>query len=373
MSSSFTSIPILDLALAENPETRPQLLQQLGHILTDIGFLYVKNHGVPSSTIDNLITSLPPLFDLPAHAKEEVALEKSPHFLGYSKLGSERTAHQQDLREQFEFATELPDEFNREKGDPWFARLRGPNQWPSAAGASFRGIVERYTAELRRLSEFFLNLIAEALGLEEEFFFQFVSDQDRLKLVHYHDPSSPLSSNTGNDGGGSDSSLKQGVGPHKDSSGWLTFLLQASPPEVKGLQVLNKDGNWIDVPAIPGTFVVNIGQAFEAVTNGMCRATIHRVMLPSSPDQGGYHRYSVPYFQGVRSTLTKSEVRGMWDLYFKDAGKEELEEAARIDSPFLRGKYEMWGEAQLRTKIRSHRDVGKRYYPEIYEACISDD
>lgn len=375
MSSSFTSIPIVDLSLADSPTTRPQLLHQLHHILTDIGFLYIKNHNVPQTTITNLTASLPPLFNLPASSKDEAALEKSPHFLGYSKLGSETTAQRQDLREQFEFATELPDRFDPERGDPWFVRLQGPNQWPppseaaaAAADPSLRDIVERYITDLTDLSERFLILVAEALNLPSHIFFPFLSEQHRLKLVHYHDPSPATAAEYGNN------ELKQGVGPHKDSSGWWTFLLQASPPEVKGLQVLNRDGDWIDVPNIPGTFVVNIGQAFEAVTNGLCRATIHRVMLPSSSSSSeGYHRYSVPFFQGVRSTLTKDEVRAFWELYFKETGREELEEASRIDSPFLRGKYETWGEAQLRTKIRSHRDVGRRYYPEIFEGCIRDD
>lgn len=374
MSSSFTSIPILDLSLADSPTTRPQLLHQLHHVLTDIGFLYIKNHNVPPTTVSDLTSSLPPLFNLTDPAKDEAALENSPHFLGYSKLGSERTAHREDLREQFEFATELPDRFDPERGDPWFVRLQGPNQWPSSADPSLRGIVERYIADLTDLSERFLVLVAEALSLPPRIFFPFLSEQHRLKLVHYHDPSSGDDAVMNGDGESS-SELKQGVGPHKDSSGWWTFLLQASPPEVKGLQVLNRDGDWIDVPNIPGTFVVNIGQAFEAVTNGLCRATIHRVMLPSSSSSSsqGYHRYSVPFFQGVGSTLTKDEVRGLWDLYFKETGKEELGEASRIDSPFLRGKYETWGEAQLRTKIRSHRDVGQRYYKEIFEACIRDD
>lgn len=364
MSSSFTSIPILDLSLADSPITRPELLSQLHYILTNIGFLYIKNHNVPQTTITNLITSLPPLFNLPSSSKDEVALENSPHFLGYSKLGAETTAQRQDLREQFEFATELPDRFNPERGDPWFTRLQGPNQWPQS-DPSLRNIVERYITDLTDLSEKFLTLVAEALNLPPHIFFPFLSEQHRLKLVHYHDPS-PTESGA--------NELKQGVGPHKDSSGWWTFLLQAFPPEVRGLQVLNRDGDWVDVPAIPGTFVVNIGQAFEAVTNGLCRATIHRVMLPSySSSEGGYHRYSVPFFQGVRSSLTKDEVRGFWELYFKETGREELEEASRIDSPFLRGKYETWGEAQLRTKIRSHRDVGRRYYAEIFERCIRDD
>ena len=170
----------------------------------------------------------------------------------------------------------------------------------------------------------------------------------------------------------------QGVGPHKDSSGWWTFLLQASPPDVKGLQVLNHNGEWIDVPVIPGTFVVNIGQAFEVITNGVCKATVHRVF------SGTRDRYSVPFFQGVRGNLTKEEALGTLREHFKGVfvdttnGVEESKEQlsapnAQIDSPFLHGQYDTWGESQLRIKIRSHRQVGAKFYADVYDKYVRDD
>lgn len=68
----------------------------------------------------------------------------------------------------------------------------------------------------------------------------------------------------------------QGVGPHKDSAGLFTFLSQDN---TGGLQVLNKNGEWIDVPPIEGSLVVNIQQGFEAITGGICAATTHRVIV----------------------------------------------------------------------------------------------
>lgn len=117
MPSEFTQIPILDLSLAPTPES----LTSLRHILTDVGFLYISNHGVSSS---DLVTLLPALFDLPDHAKHDIALGKSPHFLGYSAAGTETTAGNVDQREQVEFATELAEVVD---GSLW-DRLRGPNQ-----------------------------------------------------------------------------------------------------------------------------------------------------------------------------------------------------------------------------------------------------
>ncbi|KAL2010665.1 hypothetical protein VTN00DRAFT_6472 [Thermoascus crustaceus] len=363
---SFTSIPIIDLSLASSPQTRPHLLRKLHHALTSVGFLYVSNHGVPSTVISDLVQALPILFALPPEAKEEIALHNSPHFLGYSAVGAETTAGKEDRREQVEFATELEDRWSegKERGEErlLYERLKGPNQWPSQYPA-LRPIVEAYIRELTALGNRFLRLVAEALFLPPETFFPFLSDQHRLKLVRYPPTSASSSSTT----------TTQGVGPHKDSSGWWTFLLQASPPEIKGLQALNQSGDWIDVPTIPGTFVVNIGQAFEVVTHGVCRATTHRVLLSSDMRQD---RLSVPFFQGVRGNLTKKEAVETLTEHFRGLaeGTEEEEKGERsaIDAPFLKGKYDTWGEAQLRTKIRSHRDVGRMFYADVYDAYIND-
>ncbi|KAI6084409.1 2OG-Fe(II) oxygenase [Hypoxylon rubiginosum] len=353
MSTAFSKIPIIDLSQADNESTKSDLLNSLRYALTEVGFLYVSNHGVPTTVVEGLVKTLPNLFELEGEVKKAVALENSPHFLGYSGVGSENTGGKEDRREQFEFATELTATWH--PGLPLAERLRGPNQWPKGR-TELRSTVESYINELTKLGDRFLDLVAQALSLSPGTFQPFLSDQHRLKLVHY--PALPAS----------DPAIsQQGVGPHKDSSGWWTFLLQASPPEVKGLQVLNKAGDWVDVPVVPGTFVVNIGQAFEVVTNGACKATTHRVL------SGPHERYSVPFFQGVRRNLTKAEAVGtLKDQFSALHTSKESEEGNAIDSAFLKGKYDTWGESQLRTKVRSHRENGKKFYPEVYEQYIND-
>ncbi|KAJ5177193.1 Oxoglutarate/iron-dependent dioxygenase [Penicillium canariense] len=356
MASDFQSIPVIDLALAKSPATRPILLQQLHHALTRVGFLYVSNHDVSQEAISDLKQLLPQLFELDPRSKDEVNLHNSPHFLGYSQVGSETTAGVEDKREQFEFATELPNTWDADK--PLYERLKGPNQWPShdpVIRSVIRSVVGRYIEEMTQLGERFLQLVAEALEIPTDKLFSFLSDQHRLKLVHY--PASESIDPVG-----------QGVGPHKDSSGWWTFLLQASPPHVKGLQALNKNGEWIHVPVLQNTFVVNIGQAFEVVTHGVCKATTHRVL------SGPLERYSVPFFQGVRRNLTKEEAWETLQEYFiAESTSPALDAGAHIDSAFLRGKYDTWGESQLRTKIRSHQDVGHKFYAEVLDQYVNDD
>ncbi len=249
MAQPTTAIPIIDLSKAADPSKRPDLIRELHEAITTIGFLYISNHGVPEHITADLTALLPALFSLADKEKDAVALKKSPHFLGYSAAGSETTAGATDRREQFDFATELLAPA-APGGDSGWQRLHGPNQWPATL-STVRPAVEAYLSALTGLAGRFLRLVEAALGLPDGRLDAFVGSQHRLKLVRYP----PSARGT------------QGVGPHKDSSGWWTFLLQASTG-VGGLEVRAPDGTWAPVPPVDGTFVVNIGQAFEVVSGG---------------------------------------------------------------------------------------------------------
>jgi len=142
-TSKVPELPVLDLSLA-NGEHHDVLLRQLRTALFDIGFLYIKNHGVPQETISRLVSLLPPLFAQPPKVKASLSKRNSPHFLGYSGYAEETTLGLKDLREQFDLATELPVIWkqapNSHDGNGvqntkrdltrLYWRLRGPNQWP---------------------------------------------------------------------------------------------------------------------------------------------------------------------------------------------------------------------------------------------------
>ncbi|KAK8173681.1 hypothetical protein IWX90DRAFT_381386 [Phyllosticta citrichinensis] len=389
-SSVPAHLPILDLALADDPAQRPALLGQLREALFDVGFLYIKNHGVASSTVSHLTSRLPALFDLPTDIKADLSKLNSPHFLGYSGFAEETTLGQKDLREQFDFATELPVAYKPAEGrrnsaassnsnagssrdfSQLYWRLRGPNQWPpEALLPGFRQALETYHDALQALSYRFVHLVEEAFGIPVGTFDQFfrsdnrsisddprlVSDkptttrltylppQHRIKLLKYP----PNSTNCG-----------QGVGPHKDSSGWLTFLLQIG--REAGLEVLAADGEtWISAPPIDDTFVVNFGNAFEAATEGAVKATVHRVTapLPSSPA-----RYSIPFFQGLPLDMTVSEIRSYMPLSVRTLRRQQDTHSKHDNtvSSFLDARWDALGESQLRKWIRSHEDVGRRWY-----------
>ena len=83
---SFSSIPILDLSLARDPETKPAFLETLRNALLDVGFLYIKNTGIDETLNQDVITQGKAFFDLPEEAKLEVEMKNRASFLGKHPL-----------------------------------------------------------------------------------------------------------------------------------------------------------------------------------------------------------------------------------------------------------------------------------------------
>jgi isopenicillin N synthase-like dioxygenase len=215
-------------------------------------------------------------------------------------------------------------------------------------------------AELGALSIFFTSLVAEAISLPANAFDRFfdVNQQHKLKVVKYPDLADlgPVGADIAKDGSA------QGVGPHKDSM-LTSYLLQAT--QHKGLQVQNGLGTWVDCPPKQGTLVVAIGQGLEALTNGVCASTTHRVLSPA-PGTGA--RFSVPFFQGVSydATFESMDVPAeILDLKAEVVRKRGGKRFDDVEFTFVKGKWNHLGEATLMNRIKSHPDVGERWYPDL--------
>jgi isopenicillin N synthase-like dioxygenase len=286
-------------------------------------------------------------------------MKNAASFLGYSKLSAEVTAGEIDHREQIDLSTEHP---LPRPGAPLYYNLLAPNQWPSdEALPGFRAVFTDYMDRMGKISIYFTSLIAEAIQLPPDAFNKYFDEdqQHKLKIVKY-----PDMSELGLQGEG------QGVGPHKDSM-LSSYLLQAS--HHRGLQVQNIEGAWIDCPPINGTLVVAIGQGLEALTHGVCTSTTHRVL---SPQAGQGARFSIPFFQGVRGDAEFEDLEkvgvGQVPEEIKEQRRKVLERnGGRLDDvefTFRGGVATTLGEATLRNRVKSHPDVGERWYPDILQA-----
>jgi isopenicillin N synthase-like dioxygenase len=235
------------------------------------GFFYVTGHGVPAILVAELAEASTEFFALPAEDKLEISMERGGRaWRGYFPVGGELTSGQRDLKEGLYFGAELSDDDPRVRaGLPLHGRNLFPRQVPR-----LRDAVLPYLDAMTSLGQSVLAGIALSLGLDARYFADgYTADPTVLFRVFSYPPAPP-----GFHG--------WGVGEHTDY-GLLTLLAQ---DDCGGLQVASPDG-WIDAPPISGTFVCNIGDMLDRLTDGWYRSTPHRVRNVS-----GRTRLSLPFF-----------------------------------------------------------------------------
>ncbi|KAK3346411.1 putative oxidoreductase [Lasiosphaeria hispida] len=366
-STTFTSIPVVDLSQAESPASKATFLAQLRYALVVVGFFYLKNTSMPKNVRDNFVQKSIQLSELPLEKKLKIDMVNSKHFLGYSQMGREKTARITDCREMFDFLTPLPAPGPE---DPVYLNVQGPNQWPDEEDVpGFREAVETYLEEVGKLGDTMKVLVAEALDLPANAFARFFNTpaRNKVSVLKYPVPSPAKPCSVANDEG-----YFQGVGAHKDG-GFLTFLLQAT--EHAGLEAQNKLGDWIPVPPIADTYVVNVGRSLEALTGAVCTATTHRVNLHpqyffDANKRSLGPRYSYPVFQTLKLDLTHEDLTSLrLPAHIQDLVKDDKIKSD-AEAFFCRFHLQSPGQGIFTARLTSHPNVGRRWYPELTEQIL---
>ena len=269
-------IPVIDLSpLLDGGEVgKQEMAKELRRACIDIGFFYIRNHGVPAAAIEDLYGASKSFFDLSLEEKAEIDIAKSAFNRGYIPLYGEKNNSKSkgDVKETFDMAVEIADD------DPDFLAgnpLYGPNQWPSAA-PGFKPVMQGYYAEMTALSHRLYRAFALALDLPEDHFLGMLDKPlDILRILHY--PPQPVV----------ESEDQIGTGAHSDFD---CFTILNQDP-VGGLQALNSASEWIDAPYIEDSFLINVGDMLERWSNGLFISTVHRVINRSNRE-----RYSTVFF-----------------------------------------------------------------------------
>ena len=327
------ALPLLDLRrLDQGAGQRAAFLAELRECARDFGFFYVTGHGVEPALTTDVLGWARRFFALADHEKNAIAMVNSPHFRGYTRVGLEHTRARPDWREQIDIGAERP-ALPEDPAAPW-KRLQGPNQWPRTL-PGLRLAVLRWQTEATALAIRLVRSFAAALGQDEEVFAPIYRDRPTqlLKIIRY----------PGREAGQDD----QGVGPHKDG-GFITVLLQDTQA---GLQVETGQG-WIDAPPVPGTFIINVGEALEAASNGYLRANVHRVVSPPA----GTDRLSVAFFLGADLDSTVPLLTLAPELAAQARGVTQDPQ-----NPIFREV----GRNTLKGRLRSHPDVARRHHADL--------
>jgi isopenicillin N synthase-like dioxygenase len=273
------TIPILDLAplLEGKPGAVEKLGAELRHAFTEVGFYFVRNHGIPQDLLDETFAAAERFHAQPIEAK--LALKINEHNIGYMPMRGATTRVNAvgevalpNANEAVFFKRELPADHPDVLAN---VRFRGRNQWPANL-PGFREQVLAACAAFEGLGLRLLPLYATALGLEPDFFAaHFQEPMFTLRMSHYpqQEPTAPAN--------------EYGIAPHVDTS-FMTILAQNKIP---GLSLRLPSGEWLDAPALDGALLINGGMMLRRWTDKRFLATPHRVI-----NRSGRERYAIPFF-----------------------------------------------------------------------------
>ena len=267
------TLPLLDLRDAPAAFAR-----EIGASFRSFGFALVQGHGIDAALIDRAWALTRDFFALTIEEKLRYHQTGLAGQRGYTPFGTEiaKGAAIHDLKEFWHVGRDLP------PGSPLAATM-APNVWP-ARPAHFRKTFTKLFGEFDRVGAVILSRIALDLGLATDWFEPAIADGNSvLRLLHYP----PVAASEGG-------AIRAGA--HEDIN-LITLLLGA---EEAGLELLGKDGRWIEAAPPEGAMVVNIGDMLQRLTNDVLPSTTHRVRNPAG-ERARHSRYSMPFFLHLRS------------------------------------------------------------------------
>ena len=278
MTDIITSDKVATVSLADADGNMDKLATDLGNSFVDYGFAIVKDHGIPQELIDRAYDMAAQYFALPEDVKRKYHVEGGGGARGYTPFGVETAKGHKayDLKEFYHVGRDLPEGHR-------FRDHMGDNVWPEEI-EGFKETFQELYAEFDKAGAKLLTAVEQFLGIEEGFLVDAIEDGNSvMRMLHYP----PIPAQPGE---------HIRAGAHGDINA-ITLLLGA---EEAGLQLLNRDGTWLDVRPGPGELAINIGDMLDRLTNGYLPSTQHRVINPA-PERASASRYSMPFFLHFRS------------------------------------------------------------------------
>jgi isopenicillin N synthase-like dioxygenase len=278
------SIPTVNLSefLSNDASRKADFVEQLGKAYEEVGFVAVKNHGIPDATIAKLYQVVQEFFSLPLDQKKVYEIPGLAGQRGYTSFGKEHAkgSDSPDLKEFFQYG-----QVNR---NSYTENIYPPNVSVEHI-PSFNQVFDEAFRAFEDSGKALLRAIALYLGLDENYFDPFVQDGNSiLRAIHYppitEEPSSAIRAEQ-----------------HEDIN-LITLLVGAS---ADGLEILSRQNTWVPVTSLPEHIVVNVGDMLQRLTNNKLRSTTHRVV---NPKRELWHtsRFSIPFFLHPKASMDLS-------------------------------------------------------------------
>ncbi|KAI1202163.1 2OG-Fe(II) oxygenase [Nemania serpens] len=300
-----SEIPIIDVSgiFSASKDARVSVARQVRDAATNNGFFYIENHGIPSEIPEAARERLLEFFRQPRATKELANVSQSRYFNGYKPPRSQRINpfESVDVRETFSwtydprFDPSVPDPAAVPPHIAQYLRCEDFHWEATANLPRFKEDIVRYWRSCLAVARALVRTFALSLDLPEDFFADKFTHPDAALALNYYPPlqapqgQGSTSQGRGEGEGESEGEAEVSIGSHTDFQ-LFTILWQ---DDSGGLQVLNRRGQWINARPVAGTFVVNIADYMQRITNDRYVSTVHRAQ-----NRSGKERISMPFFFG---------------------------------------------------------------------------
>jgi len=279
------TIPIVDLTDYTNgsQSTKDSFIDAIGKAYEEFGFVSVKNHGIPDEVVDDYYRKVEAFFALATDQKLKYEIKELAGQRGYTSFGREHAkgSTAPDLKEFWQMGQIVEDNDPIKSQYPDNVQVNEIDNFNELGVSLYKAFENTGTIMLRA--------IANYLQIDENYFDKHVHNGNSiLRAIHYP----PISSEPA-------SSIR--AEQHEDIN-LITLLVGAS---AEGLQLLDKQNEWLPITAPEGCIIVNVGDMLQRLTNNKLSSTTHRVVNPKR-ELWHTHRYSIPFFMHPRSEMDLS-------------------------------------------------------------------
>ena len=239
--------------------------------LKDYGFIILKDHTIEQKKIDRAYELVQSFFELPLNIKTKYKQDNGGQ-RGYTPFKTEHAKDNAnpDLKEFWHVGREL-------LATSQYKGVYPENVWPTEVAELKKSFLELYEA-MDTTSQILLETIGLGLDLPKSYFNDMINDGNSIiRMIHYPPTK------------GEDTQNSIRAAAHEDIN-LITMLVGATE---SGLQLLERDGSWLDVNSRPGEIVVDTGDMMSRITNNLLPSTTHRVINPTTDSSA---RYSMPFF-----------------------------------------------------------------------------